>query len=70
MTEQISKVIVGQADVVEQLLLALFSRGHCLLVGRRGWPGRYWSAPSHRSCTCRSSASSSCPKSWKKSPAR
>ncbi len=36
MTEQISKVIVGQKQVVEQLLMALFSRGHCLLVGVPG----------------------------------
>src|SRR5258708_20807276 len=36
MTEQISKVIVGQKEVVEQLLMALFSRGHCLLVGVPG----------------------------------
>ncbi len=36
MTEQIGKVIVGQDEVVEQLLMALFSRGHCLLVGVPG----------------------------------
>src|SRR5215472_16580389 len=36
MTEQIGKVIVGQNDVIEQLLMALFSRGHCLLVGVPG----------------------------------
>src|SRR5437016_9241941 len=36
MTAQIGKVIVGQKDVVEQLLMALFSRGHCLLVGVPG----------------------------------
>jgi MoxR-like ATPase len=36
MTEQISHVIVGQKDVIEQLLMALFSRGHCLLVGVPG----------------------------------
>jgi MoxR-like ATPase len=36
MTEQIGRVIVGQKEVVEQLLLALFSRGHCLLVGVPG----------------------------------
>src|ERR1700731_2038370 len=36
MTEQIGKVIVGQAEVVEQMLMALFSRGHCLLVGVPG----------------------------------
>src|SRR5260221_4314971 len=33
MTEQIGKVIVGQKKVVEQLMMAMFSRGHCLLVG-------------------------------------
>ncbi|EDL60048.1 AAA family ATPase [Gimesia maris] len=33
---QISKVIVGQDDVIEQLLIALFSRGHCLLEGVPG----------------------------------
>ena len=36
MTEQIGRVIVGQKQVVEQLLMALFSRGHCLLVGVPG----------------------------------
>lgn len=36
MTEQIGRVIVGQNEVVEQLLMALFSRGHCLLVGVPG----------------------------------
>lgn len=34
--EQMSKVIVGQNDVVDQLLVALFSRGHCLLEGVPG----------------------------------
>jgi MoxR-like ATPase len=33
---QISKVIVGQTDVVDQLLISLFARGHCLLVGVPG----------------------------------
>jgi MoxR-like ATPase len=36
MTDQIGKVIVGQQQVIEQLLMALFSRGHCLLVGVPG----------------------------------
>src|ERR1700676_4467824 len=36
MTDQIGKVIVGQTEVVEELLMALFSRGHCLLVGVPG----------------------------------
>ena len=31
-----SKVIVGQHDVLEQLLIALFAQGHCLLVGVPG----------------------------------
>jgi MoxR-like ATPase len=33
---QLSQVIVGQHDVIEQMLLALFSRGHCLLEGVPG----------------------------------
>jgi MoxR-like ATPase len=33
---EIAKVIVGQQEVVEQLLIALFSRGHCLFVGVPG----------------------------------
>jgi MoxR-like ATPase len=36
LTDGISKVIIGQKPVVEQLLMALFSRGHCLLVGVPG----------------------------------
>src|SRR5690606_33066493 len=30
---EIHKVIVGQDDVVDQVLISIFSRGHCLLVG-------------------------------------
>jgi MoxR-like ATPase len=33
---QMSQVIVGQGDVIDQLLIALFSRGHCLLEGVPG----------------------------------
>lgn len=33
---EIGKVIIGQDDIVEQLLIALFGRGHCLLVGVPG----------------------------------
>ena len=33
---EIAKVIIGQDDVVEQLLTGLFARGHVLLVGRAG----------------------------------
>src|SRR5207247_305132 len=31
-----SKVIVGQDEVIEEVLIALFARGHCLLVGVPG----------------------------------
>jgi MoxR-like ATPase len=34
--EQIEKRVVGQSEVVEHLLIALFSRGHCLFVGVPG----------------------------------
>ncbi|MEX0772540.1 MAG: MoxR family ATPase [Balneolales bacterium] len=33
---EISKVVVGQDEIVEQLLVSLFSRGHCLLIGVPG----------------------------------
>src|SRR6202795_1769611 len=36
MVEQLRRVIVGQAEVVEQILAAIFTRGHCLLVGVPG----------------------------------
>jgi MoxR-like ATPase len=35
-TAELSKVIVGQRQVIEELLVALFARGHCLLVGVPG----------------------------------
>ncbi len=34
--KEIAKVVVGQDDIVEQLLISLFSRGHCILVGVPG----------------------------------
>ena len=36
MSEQIGKVIVGQHQVIEEMIIALLSRGHCLLVGVPG----------------------------------
>ena len=36
LTDELSKVIVGQEQVVEELLICLFSRGHCLLEGVPG----------------------------------
>jgi MoxR-like ATPase len=34
--QEIAKVIIGQEPVIEQLLVSLLSRGHCLLVGVPG----------------------------------
>lgn len=36
MVEQLRRVIIGQTDVIEQILAAIFTRGHCLLVGVPG----------------------------------
>src|SRR5512145_1271226 len=33
---ELSKVIVGQKEVIEQILLALFAGGHCLITGAPG----------------------------------
>ncbi len=35
-TDEIRKVIVGQDEVIENLLIALFCKGHCLFVGVPG----------------------------------
>jgi MoxR-like ATPase len=34
--QQLAKIIIGQDEVIEQLLIALFSRGHVLIVGVPG----------------------------------
>lgn len=34
--KEVAKVIIGQDDVIEQLLISLFAKGHCLLVGVPG----------------------------------
>jgi MoxR-like ATPase len=36
MQEELQKVIVGQSEVIEQIFAAIFTRGHCLLVGVPG----------------------------------
>jgi MoxR-like ATPase len=36
MKDEMRKVIVGQDDVVDQLFMALFCRGHCILIGVPG----------------------------------
>ena len=33
---EIAKRIIGQEDIIDQLLISLFARGHCLLVGVPG----------------------------------
>ncbi len=34
--EEVAKIIVGQDEVIEQLLISIFARGHCLLIGVPG----------------------------------
>jgi MoxR-like ATPase len=34
--KELNKAVVGQSEVIEQLLVAIFARGHCLLVGVPG----------------------------------
>src|SRR4030095_11238110 len=36
LSQQLARVIVGQDKVIEELLIALFSRGHCILEGVPG----------------------------------
>jgi MoxR-like ATPase len=36
MRSEIGRVVIGQNDVIEELLIAIFARGHCLLVGVPG----------------------------------
>jgi MoxR-like ATPase len=36
MQEELQKIIVGQSEVIEQMFAAIFTRGHCLLVGVPG----------------------------------
>jgi MoxR-like ATPase len=35
-TVELAKVVIGQQQVIEELLVAMFARGHCLLVGVPG----------------------------------
>ena len=36
MVEQLGRVIIGQSEVIDQILAAIFTKGHCLLVGVPG----------------------------------
>ena len=33
---EIRKVIIGQQQIIDEILIAMFSRGHCLVVGVPG----------------------------------
>ena len=46
--QQVRRVIVGQEEVLEQVLIALFVGGHCLITGFPERQRRCWSAPSPR----------------------
>ncbi len=35
-TEQLEKIIVGQKEIIDLILISMFSRGHCLIVGVPG----------------------------------
>ncbi len=36
LNDEISKIIIGQHDVIKNVLISIFSRGHCLLIGVPG----------------------------------
>jgi MoxR-like ATPase len=36
MLSQLRRIVVGQSEVIEQILAAIFTRGHCLLIGVPG----------------------------------
>ena len=31
--KEVAKVIIGQESIIDQIIIAILSRGHCLLVG-------------------------------------
>ena len=33
---ELEKVIIGQQEVIDQLMISIFAQGHCLLVGVPG----------------------------------
>jgi MoxR-like ATPase len=36
MIDQLRRIVIGQSEVIEQIMAAIFTRGHCLLVGVPG----------------------------------
>ena len=59
--EQIARVIVGQDQVVEELLTSLFTGGHCLLIGVPGLAKTLLVSTLAQACASRSIACSSPP---------
>ena len=57
--QEIGKVIIGQREIVEQLLVSLLAGGHCLLIGVPGLAKTMLSAPWRRPWISPSDASSS-----------
>jgi MoxR-like ATPase len=49
--KEIGKVIIGQDQVLDQLLMAIFCRSHALLMGVPGPPRPSWSPPWRRRST-------------------
>ena len=39
---ELSKVIIGQKEVIEELLIALMAGGHCLITGAPGLAKTTW----------------------------
>ena len=58
---ELGKVIIGQDQVIEELLIALFCRGHALLVGVPGLAKTLLISTLSRTLGWRSAASSSSP---------
>ena len=46
---ELSKVIIGQREVIGEVLITLFAGGHCLLTGAPDSPRRCWFTRSRRS---------------------
>jgi MoxR-like ATPase len=42
---EIGKAIYGQSEVIKQVMISIFSQGHCLLVGVPGLAKTYWLTP-------------------------
>jgi len=48
---EIGKVVAGQHEAVEQMLISIFTRSHALLEDTPASEKPLWSTPSHRSWT-------------------